>query len=288
MPLPKPEEPDVIDIPQPEPQNNQTQTAKPDEPTGTGPEFNCEYGLPKRDGANCEIQLTSGDLPTGWRIDDSVNMNKACVVNQWILYGSDKENMIELDISAWTPRAASYYKWKHGMLATGQYNQSDLPIGNKQLYVEEKNGCNKQLIMQVGMYMVDMERPPVEGKTQENDPIKRNDFVGIAKSVENRIAAVAGIPPRDVMNGNPSTISWRSVVWPVRLHNGSILQVQGAGRGKWGSEWSAVGSGNPGIVSWNGIGTGRGPVIVYQRTNNVWTLVLLALCLWCSQEHTSF
>ncbi len=72
-----------------------TQQGKPS--AGTGPEFDCEYGLPKRDGADCEIQLTNGDLPTGWRIDNSLNMNKACVVNQWILYGSDKENRIEVN-----------------------------------------------------------------------------------------------------------------------------------------------------------------------------------------------
>jgi len=267
-------EPDITGSPQKKIQKKQTPQKKPDEPTGTGPEFDCEYGLPRRAGANCEIQLTSGDLPQGWRIDP-LNMNQACVVNQWVLYGPGKTNRIEINISAWNPRAEKYYNWKHGMLATGQYNQTDLPIGNKQLYVEEKNGCNKQLIMQVGIYLIDMQRPPVEGKTQTNDPIKRKDFVAVAKSIENRIANVAGIPPRDVMNGNPTTISWRSVVWPVRLHNGAILQVKGAGTGKWGSEWRAVASGNPGIVSWNGIGTGRGPVIVYQRTNNVWTLVLV-------------
>ena len=77
------------------------------------------------------------------------------------------------------------------------------------------------------------------------------------------------------MNGDPAKINWRSVCWNVRLHNRAILQVQGAGTGKWGSEWSAVGSGAPAIVSWNGIGTGRGPVVVYQRSNNVWTVVLV-------------
>lgn len=60
---------------------------KQDEPTGTGPEYDCEYGLPRRDGANSEIQLTSGDLPAGLHLDDFANMNKACVVNQWGLSG---------------------------------------------------------------------------------------------------------------------------------------------------------------------------------------------------------
>ena len=125
--------PGQIDTPQSQtPTQSQT---KPAEPTGTGPESNCEYGLPKRDGANCEIQLTSADLPAGFRLDDAFNQNRACEVHQWIMQGSDRKNRIEVNISFWGARAKNYYNWKHGMLRTGQYNQSDLPIGNKQLFV---------------------------------------------------------------------------------------------------------------------------------------------------------
>ena len=249
----------------------QSQT-KPANPSATGPESDCEYGLPKRDGANCEIQLTSADLPAGLRLDDAFNQNKACEVHQWIMKGPDRKNRIEVNISVWGARAANYYNWKHGMLATGQYNQSDLPIGNKQLYVEEKNGCNKQLIMQVGNYLVEIHRPPVQGLTQQTDPINREEFVALAKAVENKIAAVAGIPDKKMLDDNPAEFRWRvSAVWPVSFTNG-ILKVQGAGKLKWGTQWVVVGTG---IQSYRGQGTGAGPVVVYTKDNKHWTVVLL-------------
>lgn len=265
--------PGQIDTPQssqtPIPTQSQT---KPAEPSGTGPESNCEYGLPKRDGANCEIQLTSGDLPAGLRLDDAFNQNKACEVHQWIMQGPDRKNRIEVNISFWGARAKNYYNWKHGMLRTGQYNQSDLPIGNKQLYVEEKNGCNKQLIMQIGNYLVEIHRPPVDGKTQSTDPISREDFVALAKAVENRIAAVAGIPDKKMLDDNPSEFRWKvSTVWPVSFANGT-LKVQGAGRLKWGTRWVVV---DTGIQSYRGQGTGAGPVVIYTKDNKTWTVVLL-------------
>ncbi|MCG2810966.1 MAG: DNRLRE domain-containing protein [Candidatus Aminicenantes bacterium] len=266
-------EPDEPDSTQTNTQKKQAQDKKPDEPTGTGPEYDCEYGLPKRDGANGELQLTPGELPSGLHLDDFANMNKACEVHQWIMQGSERMNRIELNISVWNERADGYYKWKHGMLGTGQFNQTDLPIGNKQLYVEEKAGCNKQLIAQVGNYLVEMHRPPVEGLTQQTDPISRGQFVALAKACENRIEAVAGIPPKQMLDDNPSDFRWEgtSVVWPVSFVNGT-LKVQGAGRPTWGTDWVGV---DTEIKGYRGEGTGAGPVVIYTKDNKSWTVVTL-------------
>lgn len=266
-------EPDEPDSTQTNTQKKQAQDKKPDEPTGTGPEYDCEYGLPERDGANGELQLTPGELPSGLHLDDFANMNKACEVHQWIMQGSERMNRIELNISVWNERADGYYKWKHGMLGTGQFNQTDLPIGNKQLYVEEKAGCNKQLIAQVGNYLVEMHRPPVEGLTQQTDPISRGQFVALAEACENRIEAVAGIPPKQMLDDNPSDFRWEgtSVVWPVSFVNGT-LKVQGAGRPTWGTDWVGV---DTGIKSYRGEGTGAGPVVIYTKDNKSWTVVTL-------------
>lgn len=271
-------EPVKTDIPQT--QTNSPQDKKQEDPSGTGPEYDCEYGLPRRDGANGELQLTPGDLPAGLHLDDFANFNKACEVHQWIMHGSDRKNRIEVNISVWGDRAKSYYNWKHGMLATGEFNQLYIPparaghamLGTQQLYVEEKASCNKQLIMQVGNYLVEMHRPSVEGLTQQADPISKEKFEALAKACESRIAAVAGIPDKQMLNDNPAEFRWGiTAVWPVSFVNG-ILKVQGAGKPKWGTKWVTVDSG---IKSYRGQGTGAGPVVTYTKDNKRWTIVTL-------------
>lgn len=202
------------------------------------------------------------------------------IANQWIMRGPDRKNRIEVNISAWNARAEKYFNWKHGMLATGEFNQLYIPparaghamLGTQQLYVQEKAGCNKQLLMQVGNYFVEMNRPPVEGLTQQKDPISKEKFEAIGKACESRIAAVAGIPDKQMLNNNPSEFRWgRTSVWPVSLVNGT-LKVQGAGKAKWGTQWVVV---DTGVKSYRGQGTGAGPVVTYTKDNKSWTVILL-------------
>lgn len=267
-----PPEPGPTESPQAKMPSQPAQDPKKTEPSGTGPEYDCEYGLPRRDGADCALQLTPGDLPAGFHLDDLANFNKACEVHQWIMHGPDRRDRVELSISAWNARAAQYYEWKHGMLGSGEFEHTDLSVGTKELYVEQRGECNKQLIMQAGNYLVEMHRPLVEGLTQQTDPISRQKFVAVAEACEARIAAVAGIPDKQMLNDNPSDFRWgNSVVWPVSFENGT-LKVQCAGRPKWGTQWVVV---DTGVQSYRGQGTGAGPVVTYTKDGKSWTVVLL-------------
>ncbi len=238
--------------------------------TASGTEFDCEYGLPRRKGATALLQLQTGDLPSGAYLDANLNFNQPGEVHQWILFGEDRKNRIEVSITEWTPKSTSYYNWKHGMLATGEFSQTDVPIGYRQLYVEEKKGCNKQLIMQVGNYMVEMHRPPVEGVNQKSDIISRDQFLQVAKGCESKIAEVAGIPPDSSLQENPTSFNWNGVIWPVEFKDG-LLRVRGAGGNAWGKKWITIASG---ISQYRGRGTGAGPVVVYTKDRKKWIVVL--------------
>ncbi len=253
--------------------------------TPVGPESSCEFGLPSRTGGPSVLQLTEADLPAGAHFSDANlrgNINDPCVVNQHILFGEDPANMVEFHVSPWTG-SERYFDRKHRMLATGQFNQLYIPparpghamLGTQQLYVHDKTSNNKQLLMQVGNYFVEMHRPAVGGVTQQSDPISKERFEAIGKAGESRIAAVAGIPDGQMLDDNPSEFEWRgatrTVVWPVSFVNG-ILKVQGAGKPKWGTEWTVV---DMGVKSYRGKGTGAGPVVTYTKDNKRWTVVTL-------------
>ena len=64
--------------------------------------------------------------------------------------------------------------------------------------------------------------------------------------------------------------SYKNSRWASSLENGT-LKIQGPGYGKWGKNWITL---NSGVSNYSEIGTSQGPVIIYQKGNSWYGVIL--------------
>lgn len=64
--------------------------------------------------------------------------------------------------------------------------------------------------------------------------------------------------------------SYKNSTWASSLEGGT-LKIQGPGYGSWGKNWITL---NSGVSNYGEVGTSKGPVIIYQKGNSWYGIIL--------------